>query len=209
MNLTPEIIKKRLQPGSESSSQPIRKSPHHQQEAELISAAVLLPLFSTADGWQVLFIKRSEQDYDHHGGQIAFPGGQVEKEDSSLLETALREAKEEINLQPWDVQILGSLNEISTVTHYRVKPFVGLIPWPYPLQPDNREVEKTLTIPLDWLSAKKNNYQKTWKQPDRNGKPYPVDYFVPYDDEILWGASARIVLDFLETVFGRSETWSP
>lgn len=209
MNLTPETIRKCLLSASKNRSRQSRESRDQDQKAQLISAAVLLPLFSTGDGWQVLFIKRSEQDHDHHGGQIAFPGGRVEKDDSNLLDTALREAKEEINLQPQDVNILGALNEISTVTHYRVTPFVGQIPWPYPLKPDPREVERTLSIPLNWLAAAENKYQKNWKRPGRDGKSYPVDYFLPYEEEVLWGASARIILDFLEAVSEKPPTGSP
>jgi hypothetical protein len=77
----------------------------------------------------LLYTRRSEQVYDHKG-QVSFPGGACEPEDASIEETALREAKEEIGVEPADVQILGRLPEMRTVSFYNITPVVGVMPWP-------------------------------------------------------------------------------
>jgi len=200
MNLTPEIIESRL------SSRQQNPDLHPQEvlpsfsDSALQPAAVIMPVYRQAASWHLLFIKRSDQDQDRHRGQIAFPGGRREEQDSSLLDTALREAEEEITLLPRDVRVLGALDGISTVTDYQVTPFVGLIPWPYPLEPDQREVERVLSIPLAWLANPDNRERKLWPPSEINGEQVPVYFFDPYQGDVLWGASAQLVVNFLNAV---------
>jgi 8-oxo-dGTP pyrophosphatase MutT (NUDIX family) len=85
------------------------------------NAAVLVPMLKEADNWHILFTRRTSS-LPEHSGQVAFPGGQADPEDDSPEETALREAQEEINLQPKDVQILGQMREMRTISNYCVKP---------------------------------------------------------------------------------------
>ena len=161
-------------------------------------AAVLIPLLQDDKGWNALFIKRTHQDLDRHSGQIAFPGGRSEPGDSDLLATALREAQEEVGTDPGDIQILGQSCTIQTVTDYEISPFVGILPWPYPLRLSTAEVEKTLTIPLAWLGDPHNYSVRSWESRSVPGRTYPVIFYQEYKGEILWGATARIVQDFLE-----------
>ncbi len=163
-------------------------------------AAVLIPLLLDQEDWKFLFIKRTHHQNDRHSGQVAFPGGRADSSDPALLYTALREAEEEIGLNPDDVEILGQSCPITTVTDYEVTPFVGILPWPYPLKLSNIEVEKTILIPIDWLTDPKNHQVKFWKPDPSAAEGIPVIYFKEYLGDILWGVTAQIVLDFLELI---------
>jgi 8-oxo-dGTP pyrophosphatase MutT (NUDIX family) len=159
-------------------------------------AAVLIPLIQHAGEWRLLLTRRNA-DLPEHSGQVAFPGGRTDPDDTSPEHTALREAEEEIGVRPQDVQILGRLQEFLTITNYRVTPVVGLIPWPYPLTPSAREVSRIFTIPLAWLLDPQNSEERLRELPAPHA-PVAVVYFKPYDGEILWGASARFTMTLLE-----------
>lgn len=160
-------------------------------------AAVLIPLVKDQGQWQVLFIRRTKVDGDIHSGQVALPGGGLEKNDSSLTGTALRETNEELGILPEDVQILGQMNEFIAISNYRVTPFVGTIPWPYPIIRAETEVARWFTIPLSWLANEDNRSLKRRALPNGLGE-VSVIYFHEYDGEILWGLSARIISELLE-----------
>ncbi len=110
--------------------------------------------------------------------------------------TALRETQEEIGLNQKDVRLLGRLNDYITITHYRVTPVVGVIPWPYLVRLEKAEVERIFTIPLTWL-ADSANWDEQPVTVDGFARPFPILKYHPYDGEILWGASARITHNFL------------
>jgi 8-oxo-dGTP pyrophosphatase MutT (NUDIX family) len=160
------------------------------------SAAVLMPLFKKTNLWHLLFIRRTVDQHEH-SNQVAFPGGHTDPQDTSPEQTALREASEEIGLQPVDVTVLGQLRGFLTVTHYCVTPVVGVIPWPYPFHLAKREVSRIFTIPLAWLDDPANYEVREHTLPASSNK-MPVVYFCPYDGEVLWGASARFTLALLE-----------
>lgn len=159
-------------------------------------AAVLLPLFRQDDQWRLLFIRRSVCEQDRHSGEVAFPGGRVEDTDPHSTGAALRECREEIGLHPQRVQLLGDLPAFRTSSNYMVTPVVGHIPWPVELQPDPREVARVFSIPLRWLADPDNHEIRPWHPP---GHPAPrqVIFFREYDDERLWGVSARITVSLL------------
>lgn len=163
-------------------------------------AAVLIPLLLDQEDWKFLFIKRTHHQNDRHSGQVAFPGGRADSSDPALQYTALREAEEEIGLNPDDVEILGQSCPITTVTDYEVTPFVGILPWPYPLKLSKIEVEKTILIPIDWLTDPKNHQVKFWKPDPSAAEGIPVIFFKEYLGDILWGVTAQIVVDFLELI---------
>jgi 8-oxo-dGTP pyrophosphatase MutT (NUDIX family) len=163
-------------------------------------AAVLIPLLLDQENWKILFIKRTHHQDDRHSGQVAFPGGRADSGDPALQYTALREAEEEIGLNPDDVEILGQSCPITTVTDYEVTPFVGVIPWPYPLKLSKVEVEKTILIPINWLIDPQNHQIKFWKPDPSAVEGIPVIFFKEYLGDILWGVTAQIVLDFLELI---------
>ncbi len=165
---------------------------------DLTCAAVLLPLVWKDNGWHLLFTRRTDSVY-HHKGQVSFPGGACDEGESTPEETALREAEEEIGLRPDRVRVLGRLNAVLTITHYRVTPVVGVMPWPYPLRPAPREVGRVFTIPLAWLSVRAN-WEERNATPKGQPRAFPVIIYHPYDGEILWGATARMTHNFLEVI---------
>jgi 8-oxo-dGTP pyrophosphatase MutT (NUDIX family) len=165
-------------------------------QGEPRSAAVLIPLLRKQEAWHVLFTRRTDT-LPEHSGQVAFPGGRAEPGDLNAEETALREASEEIGLKPGVVKILGRLNDFITITNYRVTPVVGMIPWPFSLQLEKREVSRVFTIPLDWLADPANREEQLRPLPPPYA-PVTVIYFHPYDNEILWGASARFTVTLLK-----------
>ena len=159
-------------------------------------AAVLIPLVWHEHGWEVVFIRRTEVEGDMHSGQVALPGGRRDKTDDSLTAACLRETYEELSIKPEDVTILGQLNEFIAISNYRVTPFVGTLPWPYPIIKDDREVARWFTIPLDWLADPDNHRTERRVLPNDLGE-VSVIYFDLYDGELLWGLSARIITEML------------
>jgi 8-oxo-dGTP pyrophosphatase MutT (NUDIX family) len=160
-------------------------------------AAVLIPLLKEQDQWHVLFIRRTKVDGDIHSGQVALPGGGLEKNDLSLAATALRETNEELGILPDDIKILGQLNEFIAISNYRVTPFVGTLTWPYPIIQAKEEVARWFTIPLRWLADPTNRSVQRRTLPNDLGE-VGVIYYQKYDGELLWGLSARIITEFLE-----------
>mgnify|MGYP001565297254 FL=1 len=162
----------------------------------LIPAAVLLLLTNRREP-HVVFAKRTE-DVSHHKGQFSFPGGIVETWDGSRLETALREAQEEIGLPPSAVDILGTLDDTETrATQFVITPFVGMVSQPVSYTPDGKEIERVLEVPLAALLDPAIFRVEMW---ERDGEVHPV-YFYEYNGETIWGATARILKQFLDLVF--------
>ena len=160
----------------------------------LTVAAVLFPLLLKEDDLHVLFTKRT-QTVKVHKGQISFPGGVHDPNDENLLATALREAEEEIGLKAKDVEILGALDPIATVTTgFQVHTFVGLIPYPYGFKPNGKEVAEILTVPLYYLADENHWSRRSYQAGDQAFEAY----FVSYENYRIWGATARIIKIFLE-----------
>jgi 8-oxo-dGTP pyrophosphatase MutT (NUDIX family) len=167
------------------------------------SAAVLIPFLETPHGLEILYIRRTHVEGDMHSGQVAFPGGVSEVDDVNPEMTALREAEEEIGVNPHHVSILGSLGTLKTISNFLITPVVARLDWPVELNPSPGEVNRIFTIPISWLADPKNRRYELRSLPD----PYPqlqVIYFNPYDGETLWGATARITVHLLE-VLGLAE----
>lgn len=163
-------------------------------ETRLKCAAVLVPLLWQDNQWNLLFTRRTDH-VESHKGQVSFPGGGCDEGELTPEETALREAREEIGLDPKRVRILGRLANMITVTSFRVTPVVGVIDWPTVFTVGEHEVARIFTIPLKWLSDRRNRWEFT--MPGRNRS---LIAFHPYDGELLWGATARMTLDFLKVL---------
>ena len=149
----------------------------------LKASAVLMPIFHNQGQYHVLFTERSDEVV-FHKGQVCFPGGTQEPSDSSLLHTALREAEEEIGLEAKDIEILGELDDMLTfVTNYVISPFVAFIPHPHSLKTNGREVKGAFSVPLSFLMD------------EANFKPESYSY--EYEGHIIWGATARILRQFI------------
>jgi len=161
-------------------------------------AAVLMLLTRQPDDWHLVFTQRTETVQDHKG-QVSFPGGVQEIDDSSLVVTALRESHEEIGVIPQDVHVLGQLEPMLTRSSYLVAPIVGMITWPYSFHPSPDEVSRIFTIPLGWLAGENRYSEKPFFRPAM-GFSENVIYFEEYDGELLWGISARLTVNLLEVL---------
>jgi 8-oxo-dGTP pyrophosphatase MutT (NUDIX family) len=156
------------------------------------NAAVLVPIYEQAGEIHVVFTRRRD-DLRRHPGEISFPGGRHEAGDADLVQTALRESEEEIGLAPTAVRIAGALRPTPTIaTDYAIYPFVGVIEpgAQWTLSPD--EVASVLELTLTDLRA---GYGR--RRLLRRGLPIRTDTFV-VADELIWGATARILQDLLE-----------
>jgi 8-oxo-dGTP pyrophosphatase MutT (NUDIX family) len=166
-------------------------------------ASVLVPFLQVDGGWNILFTRRTDTLVEH-SGQVAFPGGRAEPEDATLEDTALRETREEIGLDPASVRVLGRLDSFVTITNYILTPVVGCIPWPFPIRLEENEVKRVFTIPLAWLADPANHEIRPRPLPP----PFPsisVIYFHPYDGETLWGVSAQITLNLIKLLLGEQQ----
>lgn len=160
-----------------------------------IDAAVLLPLYGWPDDEPGLVFTERRADMRRHAGEISFPGGRRDPEDADLSATALREAHEEIGLDPTTVELGEGLPATNTfVTGYRIHPFVGRIPHPgeLDLQPNPAEVETVLTFSL---SALRESYEI--RRLIRRSVPIHTPTY-EVEGQLIWGATARILGDLLD-----------
>jgi 8-oxo-dGTP pyrophosphatase MutT (NUDIX family) len=160
----------------------------------IVDAAVLLPFYGWADDPGLIFTER-RADLRRHAGEISFPGGRKDDSDPDLAATALREAHEEIGLDPTAVELGEELPTTGTfVTGYRIHPFVGRIPHPRELglKPNPAEVETVLSFSLEVL---RGGY--SMRRLIRRGVPIHTPTY-EVDGHLIWGATARILGDFLD-----------
>ncbi|MFB6163114.1 MAG: CoA pyrophosphatase [Halococcoides sp.] len=158
------------------------------------AAAVLVPVIDSRDA--LVFIRRAE-DIDDHPGEISFPGGGREPEDETLEATALREAHEEIGLDPGAATVVGRLDDIRTVTDYSIRPFVARVPDRTYVPTDHDEVATVEVLAIDDLTDPAHYDRETREHPEYGD----IDlHFFRVGDVTVWGATARILVDFLETV---------
>ena len=163
-------------------------------------ASVLVPIVARAGELTMLFTRRTAH-LRNHSGQIAFPGGGAEPGDASAEATALREAHEEIGLEPARVEVLGRLSDYHTRTDYRVTPVVGLVAPPVELRLDAHEVEEAFEVPLAFLLDPANHLRH---QREFQGRPVPF-YAIPYRDYYIWGATAGMLINLYRFLAGEGE----
>ena len=157
-------------------------------------AAVLVPLFVRDDELHAVLTRRRE-DMRRHAGEVSFPGGRADEGEDDLRATALREAHEEIGLPADAVELVGALQPTPTIaTGYAVYPFVGLIEPGREWVVSEREVAEVLELPL---RALRDGYAR--QRLLRRGVPFRTDTYVVGDD-LVWGATARMLADLLERV---------
>jgi 8-oxo-dGTP pyrophosphatase MutT (NUDIX family) len=160
----------------------------------LLRAGVLIPLLLADDGPQLLFTRRTDTVLTHKG-QISFPGGQREDSDVETVGTALRESYEEIGLDPSRVSVLGQLDDVFTsVSSFVITPVVGLVEGGTEgLRPAPDEVKSFLVVPLSTLL---DGRVHTTETRHFDGQDYRIHYYTVGDD-VIWGATGRIVYQFL------------
>jgi 8-oxo-dGTP pyrophosphatase MutT (NUDIX family) len=152
-------------------------------------AGVLVPIVNRPAGLQLLFTQRTAH-LANHPGQISFPGGRAEAGDASIIQTALREAEEEVGLPAAAVSVLGRLADYETVTGYRVTPVVGWIEPPIAVTPDPFEVAEVFEVPLEFLLDPANQQQHFRMLGDTRREYWAL----PWRDRYIWGATAAMLL---------------
>ncbi len=168
------------------------------------NSAVTILFINKQNKPYIIFTKRTDW-VETHKGQISFPGGGEDEGDSSLRETATRETREEIGIQPDIIEIIGQMDDFYTVTDFIVSPFIGCITEDFRYELNRQEVDRVLEVPLSLFLDDRNFELKKW---DHNGKTYDV-YFYHYDKDVIWGATAFIINRFIDAVFGYNPAPGP
>lgn len=159
-------------------------------------ACVIVPLIRDLEGsWSILFSRRSDQ-LQAHSGQIAFPGGAVEAEET-LEAAAIREAQEEVGIAESQVELIGRLDDLITHSGFLVAPFVGVIAAPVEYVLQESEVAEVFEVPVDALLTPA--LPEVRYVPFR-GRQYPA-YYYPYDRHEIWGLTGRMLKTFLDLVW--------
>ena len=156
-------------------------------------AGVLVPIVQTAEGPLLLMTKRTEQ-VETHKGQISFPGGMADSTDTDIVDTALREAYEEVGIPRSSIDTIGLLDDLPTPTGFVITPVVGIIEDIPPLTPNRNEVAEILYAPLDFFVDGKNarTEQREWR-----GQYHEI-WFYQFGEHLIWGATATITRSLLK-----------
>lgn len=203
MQLTPQEIESRISAYQLQQQTRFAELFSSEDIRKLRPAAVIIPLLIFDESWHVLLTHRSQNLHEHRG-QVAYPGGAREFHDKSLEDTACREMKEEIGVNPHDVRIFGHLGDMPIITGYLVRLFVGLIPWPYTLKLNPEEVDSAYIVPLNWLA---NPVHRTIQYRSYAGREFPVIFFEYYQGHQLWGASAEMTMILLSALGFSGQNW--
>ena len=167
----------------------------------LTAAAVLVPIISNQESYKILLTHRSKK-LDDHAGQISFPGGRIDNSDKTPIDTALREAYEEIGLNGSSVEILGHLDAYATATGFRILPIVSIIKENFDTKINPIEVESIFYLPMEFLMNPENHKKErgTYK---RQSTSYKIEYeynVIPYENHHIWGATAAMLINLYETL---------
>lgn len=181
-----------MPPGSERWPTGMRT----QLASSLKPAGVLVPIIDReAAGLSLLLTQRSAE-LKHHAGQVSFPGGRMEAHDADIVVTALRETHEEVGIAQHEVNVLGYLRPMPTITGYAVTPVVGLVSGAVELELDHTEVEYAFEVPLVFLLDPANK-----KMLERNvdGRMAVMAEY-HYEGQRIWGATAFIIQQFIKFI---------
>lgn len=172
-----------------------RREPITAAPEGLMPAAVMLLLYRKDDDYCVLLNKRS-MTVEHHKGEMSFPGGARDPEDSDFEDTARRETHEEMGISRDDITILGRLDDNVTRSNFLVKVFVGTIPYPYEFRPSTHEIAEVVEIPMSVL---RDPASWRWDSRIEDGERTAVRSY-GYQQHLVYGATAKILDQFLDVV---------
>lgn len=193
--LTPQSLRQRFGAGTRWQAEISGDTGFPQ--SGLAPASVLVPLVQRPDGLKVLLTRRTEHLRDH-AGQVSFPGGRVEDHDADAVDTALREAEEEVGLPRSAIDVIGQLPHYVTITHFVVTPVVALVSPPFTLHLDSSEVAEAFEVPLAFLMTPAHHQRHEFELQGRKrqflsmpwqgmgGDGQPRRYFI-------WGATAAML----------------
>lgn len=186
--MTPDAFLRAAGPGAESSDFDLNPAVVLPEARKLRPAAVLVALMDHANGASVILTRRSAA-LEHHPGQIAFPGGKIDAGDDGPEGAALREASEEIGLDPANAEVVGRLPPHETVTGFTVTPVLARIRRPFVWRPEVGECDEIFAVPLSHVAdpAKYSIQGRVWRGTLRRY------YVVPWGPYYIWGATARIL----------------
>jgi 8-oxo-dGTP pyrophosphatase MutT (NUDIX family) len=159
-----------------------------------IRASVLIPVFENSAGVHILLTKRTNK-VKYHKGEISFPGGMYEDGDRTAIDTALRECSEEIGVKPSDVEIVGQLDDMRTVTGFVITPYVGIIPCPYSFTLNPDEVHYLINLPFPYLLE----YRAEAETVQHEGRLVEIPA-IYYEGERIWGATCKLLLQLRKIV---------
>jgi 8-oxo-dGTP pyrophosphatase MutT (NUDIX family) len=162
-------------------------------KSDLCPAAVLVPIVARAPGPTVLFTLRTA-NLAHHAGQISFPGGHMEVNDTRPEDAALRETEEEVGLDRRHIRVIGRLDRYITRTGFDVTPVVGLLTPPFAVAPDPTEVADVFEVPLDFL-LDPANHQRHSRTVEGEMRHF---YAMRWCDHYIWGATAGMLMNLYE-----------
>jgi 8-oxo-dGTP pyrophosphatase MutT (NUDIX family) len=168
------------------------------REGDYVHAAIMMILKQSDPGYSLLFIKRPDNDRDPFSGHMAFPGGRMELDDNSKLDTAVRETLEEVGINiNRSARVLGALDDVNPnnprARNYVVTPYLSVLEEEVDITPDANEVEKTIWVPLRHLVDDKNTQVRIRVRDGREVK----DYAYNYDQYLIWGMTGRVLHQFL------------
>ncbi len=157
-------------------------------QTTLRKAAVLIGCVERVNGLNVILTKRASH-LKHHPGQISFPGGKFEEQDHTLVRTAIREAQEEIGLEPEKIHQLGQLPELMTFSRFMVTPVIAMVDSDYNTIIDENEVEAVFEVPADHLFDINRLYSQLFQFESYSHRVFAI----PYREHFIWGVTAQII----------------
>nr|WP_216612170.1 CoA pyrophosphatase [Vibrio sp. RE86] len=160
----------------------------HLEQSSLRKASVLIGFVERENGLNVLFTKRARH-LKHHPGQISFPGGKFEQDDSILSETALRETFEEVGIERHQISIFGQMPELVTISQFTVTPFLAFISPDYKSQIDKNEVDEVFEVPAKIVLDRKQLHSQQFQVNNFSHRVFGLNY----KHHFIWGMTAQII----------------
>ena len=197
-------LKRRIQkplPGTFAQYEmaPLGRKEFAQSVTNYTAASVLALLYPKASDWHMVFIKRTSHKHDKHSAQISFPGGKMEESDESYIANAVREANEEIGLEPAKVQIIGELSSLQIpVSGFEVFPVLAYYETPPLFIPQITEVAEIIELPLDVITN--NAFRKSKNIALANGVSLHDVPVFEYETTTIWGATAMILNEIIHLI---------